>query len=152
MDDRDPPWMNETIKQRIELKKSLHKSNNFIEIQKLSTEISDMILKRKEKYYHHLSLKLNSPNSSAKTYWSIPNSFYNDTKVPLIPPLLVNNKIVSDFANKANLFNNLFATQCTPLTNSSVLPSVMSFKTHSRLNSISFEKEDILKTIRNLKS
>ena len=121
-----------------------------MEIQKLSTEIFDMILKRKEKYYHHLSLKLNSPNSSAKTYWSIPNSFYNDTKVPLIPPLLVNNKIVSDFANKANLFNNLFATQCTPLTNSSVLPSVMSFKTHSRLNSISFEKEDILKIIRNL--
>ena len=64
--------------------------------------------------------------------------------------LLVNNKIVSDFTKKANLFNNLFATQCTPLTNSSVLPSVMSFKTHSRLNSISFEKEDILKTVRNL--
>ena len=149
MDDRDPPWMNETIKQRIELKKSLHKSNNFIEIQKLSTEISDMILKRKEKY-HHLSLKLNSPNSSAKTYWSIPNSFYNDTKVPLIPPLLVNNKIVSDFANKANLFNNFFAAQCTPLTNSSVLPLTISFKTHSKLNSISFEKEDILKIIRNL--
>ena len=64
--------------------------------------------------------------------------------------LLVNNKIVSDFTKKANLFNNLFATQCTPLTNSSVLPSVMSFKTHSRWNSISFEKEDILKVIRNL--
>ena len=47
-------------------KKSLHKSNNFIEIQKLSTEISDMILKRKEKY-HDLSLKLNNPNTSAKT-------------------------------------------------------------------------------------
>ena len=69
MDDRDPPWMNETIKQRIELKKSLHKSNNFIEIQKLSTEIYDMILKRKEKYYHRLSLKLNNSNTSAKTYW-----------------------------------------------------------------------------------
>ena len=92
-DDRDPPWMNKTLKNKNKLKKSLHKSNNFIEKQTLSTEISDMILKRKEKY-HHLSLKLNSPNSSAKTYWSIPNSFYNDIKVPLIPPLLVNNKFV----------------------------------------------------------
>ena len=64
--------------------------------------------------------------------------------------LLVNNKIASDFTKKANLFNNLFASQCTPLTNSSVLSSAMSFKTHSRLNSISFEKEDILKVIRNL--
>ena len=141
--------MNETIKSKIKLKKSLHKSKNFIEIQKLSTEISDMILKRKEKY-HHLSLKLNNPNTSAKTYWSVLKSFYNDTKVPLIPPLLVNNKIVSDFTKEANLFNDFFATQCTPLTNSSVLPSTIPFKTHSRLNFISFEKEDILKIIRNL--
>ena len=109
-----------------------------------------MILKRKEKYYHHLSLKLNSPNSSAKTYWSIPNSFYNDTKVPLIPPLLVNNKIVSDFIKKANIFNDFFAAQCTPLTNSSVLPLTISFKYHSRLKSIYFQKEDIFKIIRNL--
>ena len=116
--------MNETIKNKIKFKKSLHKSNNFTEIQKLSTEI----LKRKEKYYHHLSLKLSNPNTSTKTYWSILKSFYNDTKVPLILPLLVNNKIVSDFTKKANLFNNFFATQCTPLTNSSVLPSTISSK------------------------
>ena len=63
-DDRDPPWMNKTLKNKNKLKKSLHKSNNFIEKQTLSTEISDMILKRKEKY-HHLSSKLNNPNTSA---------------------------------------------------------------------------------------
>ena len=43
-----------------------------------------------------------------------------------------------------------FGTQCTPLTNNSVLLSVISCKTHSGVNSISFEKEDILKIIRNL--
>ena len=51
---------------------------------------------------------------------------------------------------KANLFNDFFAIQCTPLTNSNNLPPTRSFKTHLRLNSISFEKEDILKIIRNL--
>ena len=147
-DDRDSPWMNEIIKNKVKLKKSLHKSNNFIEIQKLLA--ADMILKRKEKYYHHLSLKLNNLNTSAKTYWSILKPFYNDTQVPLIPSLLVNNKIVSDFTKKANLFNDFFATQCTPLTNSSVLSSTISFKTRSRLNTISFGKEDILKIITNL--
>ena len=50
----------------------------------------------------------------------------------------------------ANIFNDFFAVQCTSLTNSSVLPSKISFKTHSRLNSISFEKEDVLKIMRNL--
>ena len=116
----------------------------------LSTEICTLILERKEKYYHDLSMKLNDPKTSAKTYWSILKSFYNDSKIPLIPPLLVNNKIVSDFTEKANLFNDFFATQCTPLSNNSVLPSAISFKTQSRLSSINFEKEDILKLIRNI--
>ena len=137
IDDRDLPWMNKTIKNKIKLKKSLHKSNNFIEIRNYQQK-SDMILKRKEKYYHHLPLKLNNLNTSAKTYWSILKSFYIDTKVLLIPPLLVNNKIVSDFPKKANLFNDFFAAPCTPLTNSSVLHLTISPKTHSRLNSISF--------------
>ena len=109
-----------------------------------------MILKRKEKYYHHFSLKRNNPNTSDKTYWSILKSFYDDTKVQLIPQLLVNNNIVSDFAKEANLFNDFFAAQCTPSMYSSVLPSTISFKTNSRLNSIFLEKEDVLKIIRNL--
>ena len=92
----------------------------------LSTEICTLILERKEKYYHDLSMKLNDPKTSAKTYWSILKSFYNDSKIPLIPPLLVNNKIVSDFTEKANLFNDFFATQCTPLSKHSVVPSVLS--------------------------
>ena len=109
-----------------------------------------MILERKEKCYNHLSMKLNNPNTSAKTYWSILKSFYNDSKVPLIPPLVVNNKIVSDFTKKANIFNDFFTLQCTPLNNCSVLPAKLTFKTQTRLNSICFEEDDILKIIRNL--
>ena len=63
-------------------------------------------------------MKLNNPKSSAKTYWSIIKFFYNDSKIPLIPPSLVNNKLVSDFTKKKeNLFNDFFAAQCTPLSN-----------------------------------
>ena len=134
IDDRDPPWMTEKIKNKINLKKSLYKSNKFIELQKLSTEISTLISNRKEKYYHNLSLKLNDPKTSAKTYWSILKCFYNNSKIPLLPPLKV------DF----------FATQCTPLPNSSVLPSAINSKTHARLSSIDFDEEDILKIIRKL--
>ena len=57
---------------------------------------------------------------------------------------------MSHFTEKANLSNDFLATQCTPLSNSTVLPSAIFFKTQSRLSSINFEKEDILKTIRNL--
>ena len=94
--------MTEVIKNKMKSKNSLYKSNKSIDLQNLSKEISTMILERKEKYYNHLSMKLNNPNTSAKTYWSILKSFYNDSKVPLIPPLLVYDKIVSDFTKKAN--------------------------------------------------
>ena len=65
IDDRDPPWMTE---KKINLKRSLSKSNKFSEIQMLSTEISILILERKEKHYHDLSIKLNDPKTSAKIY------------------------------------------------------------------------------------
>ena len=57
---------------------------------------------------------------------------------------------MSDITEKANLLHDFFATQCTPFSNNSVLHSAISFKTQSRLSSINFEKEDILKLIRNL--
>ena len=109
----------------------------------LSTEISTLMLERKEKYYHDLSMKLNDSKTSNKTYWSILKSFYIDSEIPLIPPLLVNDKIVSDFTEKENLFNDFFATQCTPISNNSILPSAILFKAQSRLSSANFEKEDI---------
>ena len=34
IDDRDPPWMNEALRNKIKINKSLHKSNNFTEIKK----------------------------------------------------------------------------------------------------------------------
>ena len=68
----------------------------------------------------------------------------------MIPPPLVNNEIVSDFTGKANLFNNFFASQCTPISNSSTLPSRNIFKTNKRLFALNIKKGDILKIIRKL--
>ena len=112
--------MTGAIKNKINLKKSLSRSKNFIGLQNLAIEILELISIRKEEYYNNLSKKLNynnlsknfnDPNTSVKTYWLILKSFYKGNMVPLIPPLLVNNKIVSDFTEKANLFNDFFASQ-----------------------------------------
>ena len=150
IDEKDSPWMTKAIKDKIYAKKSLCKSKKFLELQNLAIDISEMISIRKCEYYDHLSQKLNNPNTSAKTYWSILKSFYKGSKVPLIPPLLVNNKTVSDFTKKANLFNDFFATQCTPISNNSVLPSRKSFKTDKRLFKLNIKEDDILKIIRKL--
>ena len=40
-------------------------------------------------------------------------------KIPLIQPPNVGNKLVADFKEKARLFIEFFASECTPITNDS---------------------------------
>ena len=48
IDDRDSPGMIEKMKNKINLKRSLSKSNKSIEIQMLPTEISTLILEKRK--------------------------------------------------------------------------------------------------------
>ena len=43
-------------------------------------------------------------------------------KLLAIPPIIHDNKFVTDFSTKANLFNSSFANQCSIIKNNSVLP------------------------------
>ena len=43
-----------------------------------------------------------------------------------------------------------FASQCTPISDSSILPSRNNLKTNKRLFALNIEKDDILKVIRKL--
>ena len=52
----------------------------------------------------------------SKAYWSVMNTFLNNKKMPNIPALNVNGKIISNFEKKAKLFNSHVASQCTQLT------------------------------------
>ena len=49
-------------------------------------------------------------------------TFFIKRKIPLIPPLPVNNIFVTDFKNKDNSFTEFFSKQCTPVANDSSLP------------------------------
>ena len=88
--------------------------------------------------------------TTTKTYWSILKTFCNGKKVPIIPPLLINDKLISDFEVKANHFNNFFASKCTPLDNSSKILESQTYLTNTKLPSIIFENKDIINIIRSL--
>ena len=96
-----------------------------------------------------MSAKLDNPKTVPKTYWSIINKFLSNKKTPIIPPVLVNGELVSDFEQKANLFNNYFASQCTPIEGDSKLPN-FSYKTEKILTSSDIKDDEILPIIRNL--
>ena len=123
---------------------------DFVFIENLIIELNDLIFHTKALYYENLANKLNKPLLQAKTYWSILKTFYNDKKIPLIPPLLINDKFVTDIQSKANIFNKLFADQCTPLQNTSMLPANQIFLTQARLGSLGISNSKILKRIRAL--
>ena len=86
----------------------------------------------------------------AKAYWSILKSFYNYRKVPLIPPLLIDDKFVTDIETKINIFNKFFADQCQPLNNAIDLPTNQIFLTQSKLGSLDFNEGELLQIIRAL--
>ena len=62
------------------------------------------------------------PGTSSKTYWALINTVLNKAKISIIPPLLENGLFVTDFTEKAQLFNDYFILQCTTIDTGSVIP------------------------------
>ena len=96
-----------------------------------------------------MSAKLDNPKTVPKTYWSTTNKFLSNKKTPIVPPILVNGELVSDFEQEANLFNNYFASQCTPIKTGSKLPN-FSYKTQKLLTWFDIKDDDILPIIKNI--
>ena len=46
-----------------------------------------------------------NPKTGTKAYWKVLNKILNKSNIPIIPPVLYNNKFITSFAEKANLFN-----------------------------------------------
>ena len=123
--DRDPPWINKKIKKLMiennwAFKLHCCSNRNIFLLKKfkaLQYQLHLSIKESKEKYYTKLSSRLADPLT---TYWSILKTFLNNKKIPYIPPPFHENKFITDFKEKAKLFNHSF---CTLLSNNNVLPA-----------------------------
>ena len=87
-----------------------------------------------------------------KTYWSIIKTLVNGKNVPVIPQILVNNKLVNKFQDKADIINEHFSKQYQPIPNNSTLPSIKTFESSKRLSSVDIDFKKILKLIQCLNS
>ena len=155
--DKDTPWFNNQIKTLIEKKNYLFKSYmanvrlavDRARLQKAGAELINIIKSSKENFYNNLTKKLNNPNTSSKTYWSIMKTFVNGKKT-IIPPLLVNNNLIFNFREKANVFNDFFVQQCQAIANNSILPTYQIFYNQNRLRGFDNDCEKISKLINGL--
>ena len=89
------------------------------------------------------------------------NRFLNNKRIPAIPPLLVNGEIISNFSQKASVFNKFFMFQCSSLQNSSGLPtfylrtdetlsSTFYLRTDETLSSLNINDDEIFAIINNI--
>ena len=107
-------------------------------MQNVIAKVSELVCKNKDDYNKQLATKLTNPKSSSNTYWPILKTFYNGKKVPLIPLLVINNKLEPDFKRKADHFSNLFASKFTPLKNDSILSTLLEHESEATIRFIIF--------------
>ena len=158
-DDRDPPWINNRIKKLIYERNSLYEDYRknsdtqiFEKLTPLQKKLHLAMEESKDTYYSNLSTKLVKQKSNPKTYWSVLKRFLNNKKILCIPSLFHENKLVTDFREKAEIFNPYFAKQCSLINSDSSLPFEIIKKTNNSLYSVRFSTEDILQIINNLDS
>ena len=94
-----------------------HKILGIIKFKCLHSQLNSMIESNKQKYYSRVSKKLVDPMTSMKSYWSNLKMFLNNKKIPCIPPLSHQNKYVTDFKVKAEIFNCFFVEPCSLVNN-----------------------------------
>ena len=114
-DDKYPPWMTEKLKLKIKGKhiyrdylKNGKTKADYMYVNDAITKFSQLILESKDKYYNKLAMKLNNIRTTSNTYWSTLKNFYNGRKLPIIPPLLKDGKLESDFKIEVNYFGFFF--------------------------------------------
>ena len=155
-DDRDPPWMNDRIKHLIKKKKAIFQKQNESNtvdhaiLGDITLELSNAISFSKAKYHERLAIKLNDPKTAPNTYWLILKTVANGSKIPLIPPVLVNNEFVTDFLVNSNLFNDFFKEQCRPIANDSSFPHNQIIETVNRLSEFNIDTDTVIKNILSL--
>ena len=156
---KDPPWMNKAIKSALRKKNRVYRKyvssgrlrDHELKLKQVTDEVSMLISDTKSAYFAKLGEKLNDPNTGQKSYWSILKRLLNKTKIPSIPPILVDGVFETDFKKKAGLFNVFFSDQCNIFDNGSTLPEV-SFKTDKRISSFDCTSNEILKIVNDLNS
>ena len=79
-------------------------------IRETSNFVSNLITDAKSSYFTNFGKRLNDPLTGPKTYWSILKRLMNKVKIRTVPLLLVNDIFVTDFNEKAGIFNYFLTT------------------------------------------
>ena len=102
------------------------KNNNNIHylrrLKVLQEDLNNAIEVSKLNYNSRITHKLTQYTKNTKVYRTLLKRFFNNKKIPLIPPVFPWKWVCNRFQEKAELFNSFFAKQCFLIRYSSELP------------------------------
>ena len=88
--------------------------------------------------------KLTNAEQSSKAYWSILKSFLNKKRYPLFLRYFMKT-IITNFKEKAELFNSFLLTNAQIMSSASKLRSTFALYTDSRLSTVTFSQDILVK-------
>ena len=155
--DRDAPWITPQVKTAIKRNSRVYRKwvrrgrnpNDHDNVRKVQNDTNKLIKEAKSSYYLNLGSKLSDPKIGQKEFWSSYRKIVNKKHNTNIPPIIEDGRYTSNFKEKAEIFNEYFAKQCTINDNGSELPRLIPF-TDASLSHIFVTKERIIEIINNL--
>ena len=159
-DDKYPTWLNKKIKGIFQKKNNAFKvyrnnSSNIVlktRLRSLQVRLNNSIECAKETFYNKIAKKFNDTQKNTKAYWSLIKMLLNNKKIDLVAPLYYDNCLITDFKEKAELFNSFFSKQCSLISNNSSLHNYINYTTEKRLSTVTPSVESSGKIIQNLDS
>ena len=119
---RDKPGMTMAIRGLFRQCKRLHEKwkrtgdavhhEQFRNKRREAKHVKSAIRASRDKFYNNTASKLTDPNISAKTFWKITQLVYGTKRVQSIPHLIVGDRLITETAEKAQVFNQYFFEQC----------------------------------------
>lgn len=118
------------LKKILKKKKRAHKScvksgrpdDKLDGIQNMTSEATRLTENAKSNCFLKAGKILATSGTCSKTYWTLINTVLNKARVPAIPHLLENGLFVTDFSEKAQIFNDYLILQCTTIHTGSAIP------------------------------
>ena len=155
---KEKPWVNTDLKKMIRRRNLLWRrykrsgsGDHYATFKLLRNRLVSLNRQLRNVYYSGLGEELSSPTMPGRKWWKRVKQVTGDKVYSGIPTLIENGSPIIDSIEKANIFNDYFASQCQlpDGSNDHPLPPFR-YETDERLANITFFPSDIHKILTNL--
>ena len=105
----------------------------------------------KTNFYYGVNVTMKNPNISAKKKFKIIAKLLKNNKSSSVPPLIENDKTITDPKQKSDILNEFFSSKATVPGNDDAPPALNKIPVLSDFNQINTSNIEVAKIIRNIK-